>query len=87
MPEWEKECEGVSFGLATWLFFHVLINPGSAYLEALSSKKVLLMLGTLAGYGSLTVATWLLFRWSGQESGPGQSGRAIGWIQREGREG
>jgi len=70
-----------------WLFFHVLINPGSAYVEALSSKNVLLMVGTLAAYGSLTVGTWLSFRWYAQQSGPRQSGRAIDPIQREGREG
>ena len=84
---WSRAVWGVAFGLAAWLFFHVLINPGSAYLEALSSKKVLLMLGTLAGYGSLTVGTWLFFRWYARESGPRQRGRAIDWIQREGREG
>jgi len=84
---WSRAVWGVAFGLAAWLFFHVLINPGSAYLEALTSKKVLLMLGTLAGYGALTITTWLFFRWSGRESGPGQSGRTIDWIQGEGREG
>jgi hypothetical protein len=84
---WSRAVWTMAFGLAAWLFFHVLINPGSAYLEALSSKKVLLMLGTLAGYGSLTVGTWLFFRWYPRESGPGPSGRTIDWIQREGRKG
>jgi LysM repeat protein len=60
---WSRAVWGVVFGLAAWLFFHVLINPGSAYLEALTSKKVLLMLGTLAVYSLFTVGTWLFFRW------------------------
>jgi len=67
---WSRAGWGVAFGLAAWLFFHVLINPGSAYLEALTSKKVLLMLGTLAGYGFLTVGTWLFFRWYAGRRGP-----------------
>ncbi len=68
---WSRAVWGVAFGLAAWLFFHVLINPGSAYLEALTSKKVVLMLGTLAAYGFLTVATWLFFRWyAGRRAAP-----------------
>lgn len=84
---WSRAVWGLTFGLVAWLFFHVLINPGSAYVEALSSKNVLLMVGTLAAYGSLTLGTWLSFRWYAQQSGPRQSGRAIDPIQREGREG
>ena len=60
---WSRAIWGVAFGLTAWLFFHVLINPGSAYLEALTSKKVLLMLGTLAAYSSLAIGTWRFFRW------------------------
>ena len=67
---WSRTVWGVAFGLAAWLFFHVLINPGSAYLEALSSKKVLLMLATLAAYGSLTIGTWLFFRWYAPRQAP-----------------
>lgn len=59
---WSRVVWGVAFGLAAWLFFHVLINPGSAYLEALTSKKVLLMVGTLAVYSFITVGIWLFFR-------------------------
>ena len=60
---WSRAAWGVVFGLAAWLFFHVLINPGGAYLEAITGKKVLLMLGTLGVYGSFAVGTWLFFRW------------------------
>ena len=67
---WSRAVWGVAFGLAAWLFFHVLINPGSAYLEAFTSKKVLLMLGTLAAYGSLTVGTWLFFQWYARRRAP-----------------
>ena len=52
----------VSFLAAAWLFFHVLINPGGAYLTALGDKKVLLLLATLAGYSALTLGTWWFFR-------------------------
>ncbi len=84
---WSRVVWAVTFGLAAWLFFHVLINPGSAYLEALSSKKVLLMVGTLAAYGALTAGTWLCFRWYGPESEPGQAGPAMETMQRKGRAG
>jgi hypothetical protein len=60
---WSRVAWGAAFGLAAWLFFHVLINPGSAYLDALAGKKVLVMLGTLAAYGLLAVGAWLFFRW------------------------
>ena len=84
---WSRVVWALTFGLAAWLFFHVLINPGSAYLEALSSKKVLLMVGTLAVYAALTVGTWLSFRWYAQKSGPEPSGRTVETLQREGRAG
>jgi len=67
---WSRAVWGVTFGLAAWLFFHVLINPSSAYLGALTDKKVLLMLGTLAAYASLTLGTWLFFRWYGRRRPP-----------------
>jgi hypothetical protein len=84
---WSRVVWAVTFGLAAWLFFHVLINPGSAYLDALSSKKVLLMGGTLAAYAVLTVGTWLCFRWHGPESEPLPAGPATETIQSKGRAG
>jgi hypothetical protein len=72
---WSRVVWGVAFGLAAWLFFHVLINPGNAYLEALTSTKVLLMLGTLAAYDLLTVGTWLFFRWYVRRPAPANPSR------------
>ena len=59
---WNRGVWLASFLAAAWLFFHVLINPGSAYLAALSEKKVLWLLATLGGYGALTLGTWWFFR-------------------------
>jgi hypothetical protein len=84
---WSRVVWGVTFALAAWLFFHVLINPGSAYLEALSSKKVLLMVGTLALYACLTLGTWLSFRWYARAKGPEPGKPTAGTIQRKGRDG
>jgi len=60
---WSRVAWGAAFAVAAWLFFHVLINPGSAYLDALTGKKTLVMLGTLVAYGLLAFGVWLFFRW------------------------
>jgi hypothetical protein len=63
---WNRVVWAVAFGLAAFLFFHVLINPGGAYLQALGGKKVQIMLATLAVYGGLSLGIWAFFRWHAQ---------------------
>ncbi len=67
---WSRFAWGVAFGLSAWLFFRVLINPGSAYLEAFTGKKVLVMLGMLVVYSAITLGTWLFFRWHARRWAP-----------------
>ena len=59
--EWNKLAWAGLFGLATFLFWHLLLNQNDAYLDALRQTRVAVALGLVLLYGALTVATWLFF--------------------------
>jgi hypothetical protein len=60
--EWNKLVWAGSFGLATFLFWHLLLNQNDAYLDALRQTRVAVALGLVLAYGAVTVGTWLFFK-------------------------
>ena len=59
--EWNKFVWAALFGLATFLFWHLLLNQNDAYLDALRQTRVAIALGLVLIYGEVTLATWLIF--------------------------
>ena len=60
--EWNKFVWAALFGLATFLFWHLLLNQNDAYLDALRQTRVAIALGLVLIYGEVTLATWLIFK-------------------------
>jgi len=60
--EWNKFVWAGLFGLATFLFWHLLLNQNDAYLDALRQTRVAIALGLVLIYGEVTLATWLFFK-------------------------
>jgi hypothetical protein len=60
---WSRVAWAVIFGVTTFLFWQLVINQYAAYLDAFKQPTVLAILVILAVYGTLTVGTWLYFRW------------------------
>ena len=60
--EWNKVVWAGLFGLATFLFWHLLLNQNDAYLDALRHTRVAMALGLVLLYGAVTVGTWLFFK-------------------------
>jgi hypothetical protein len=60
--EWNKLVWAGLFGLATFLFWHLLLNQNDAYLDALRQTRVALALGLVLLYAAVTLGTWLFFR-------------------------
>jgi hypothetical protein len=72
--EWSKAVWAGLFGLATFLFWHLLLNQNDAYLDALRQTRVAVALGLVLLYAGVTVATWLFFK---LRSAPPTSGEAV----------
>ena len=68
--EWSKVIWAGVFGIATFLFWHLLLNQNDAYLDALRQTRVAVALGLVLMYAALTLATWLFFK---LRSGPSES--------------
>ncbi len=62
MFEWNKLVWAGLFGLATFLFWHLLLNQNDAYLDALRQTRVVLALGLVLLYAGVTLGTWLFFK-------------------------
>jgi hypothetical protein len=60
--EWSKVGWGLIFGTATFLFWHLLLNQNDAYLDALRQTRVVVALGLVFLYGTVTLGTWLFFK-------------------------
>lgn len=60
---WSRVAWALIFGVATFLFWQLVINQYAAYLDAFRQPTVFAVLLILAVYGTLTVGTWLYFRW------------------------
>ena len=76
---WSRVAWVLFFGFTTFLFWQLVINQFSAYLNAFQQPNVQAILAILAVYGTLTVATWAFFKYrkarAGDEGGePGDPG-------------
>jgi hypothetical protein len=60
--EWNRLVWIAVFGIATFLFWHLLLNQGDSYLDALRQTRVAVALGLVLLYGAITLGTWLFFR-------------------------
>jgi hypothetical protein len=60
--EWNKLVWITLFGVATFLFWHLLLNQDDAYLDALRQTRVAVALGLVLLYGLVTLGTWLFFK-------------------------
>jgi hypothetical protein len=63
---WSKVAWGVGFGVVSFIAFHTLFTPESAYLDAVRGKSLLLLLGVLALYSVLSVGLWFFYERRGQ---------------------
>jgi hypothetical protein len=59
---WSRTAWAALSGVATFLFWQLLVNPGLAYLDAFRETGVRLVLGVAVGFAAVTVATWGYFR-------------------------
>jgi hypothetical protein len=62
IAEWNRLLWFLMFGVAGFLFWHVLLNQEGAYLDVLPEKRVIAALGLLAFYSIVTLGTWAYFR-------------------------
>jgi hypothetical protein len=60
--EWSRGAWAVLAGMATFLFWQVLVNPNLAYLDAFRESGVKIVLAVALGYVALTAGTWGYFR-------------------------
>ena len=59
--DWNRAIWAVAFGIAAFLFWQLLINPDSGYLDAMRQTKVLFALAVVFGYVLITAVTWSYF--------------------------
>ena len=60
--EWKKPAWIAMFGVSTFLFWQLLINPDGSYFD-FRETGVTLVLVVAAVYALVTAATWSYFRW------------------------
>jgi len=63
VANWSRIAWAVMFGLVTFLFWQLLINPDAGYLDALRQTKVVVVLVLVIFYVVITLVTWSYFRW------------------------
>ncbi len=74
VAEWNKFFWLLLFGVSGFLFCWVLLNPGSAYVKAVQSSRVVTALCLLAFYSAVTLGTWAFFRWRTQNQSKTRAG-------------
>jgi hypothetical protein len=67
---WSKVAWVAAFGTVAFAFWHVLLNPGSKYLDSLGQKNVVMMFALLGIYGLVTVVMFLYFRAPSRHGAP-----------------
>ncbi len=60
--EWSRPAWLALFGVSTYLFFHLLINPSGEYGDAFGETGVVVVLALAAAYAAVTAITWSYFR-------------------------
>jgi hypothetical protein len=63
VADWNRGAWALAFGSATFLFWHLLVNPDEGYLDALRETKVVVVLSLVVVYVAVTLGTWSYFRW------------------------
>ena len=63
VANWSRVVWAVTFGVATFLFWQLLINPDAGYLDALRETKVVVAVTLVVFYVVVTLGTWSYFRW------------------------
>ena len=66
--EWKKPAWIAMFGVSTFLFWQLLINPDGSYFD-FRETGVTLVLVVAAVYALVTAATWSYFRWRNADTG------------------
>ncbi len=59
---WRRGAWLAIMGLSSFLFWHLIVNPGSAFLDAFRETAVRLVLLVAVGFVLVTAATWGYFR-------------------------
>ena len=73
---WNRFVWALLFGVTTFLFWQLVINQYAAYMKAFEQPTVIAILLILAVYGTLTVVTWLYFKYRRARQESGGSGDA-----------
>jgi hypothetical protein len=60
---WSRVAWAIMFGAATFLFFELVINPDSSYMDAFRNTNVVLALELVGVFVIVTLATWGYFRY------------------------
>ena len=68
VADWSRPAWALIFGVTTFLFWQLLINPNAGYLDALRETKVVVVLSLVAFYVIVTLGTWSYFRWRSQRA-------------------
>ncbi len=61
--QWSRVAWAIMFGTATFLFFELVINPDSSYLDAFRNTNVVLALGLVGVFVLISIGTWGYFRY------------------------
>jgi hypothetical protein len=67
--QWSRIAWAVLFGISTFLFWQLVINQYSSYLDSFRQANVQICLAILAIYGGLTVLVWAFFRYRRSREG------------------
>jgi hypothetical protein len=70
VANWSRVVWAVIFGVATFLFWQLLINPDAGYLDALRETKVVVAVTLVVFYVVITLGTWSYFRWRARRKEP-----------------
>lgn len=60
--QWNRPIWAVLWAVSLFAFVHILIGPTSGYVSELSPQAFLAALGVFAAFGTLSIGTWLYFR-------------------------
>lgn len=80
---WSKFAWALIFGVTAFLFWQLVINPYTAYLESFKQPTIIAILLILAVYGTVTIGTWLYFRQRRRRRGDSSGGPGRGESLRE----
>jgi hypothetical protein len=69
VADWSRVVWIVTFGVATFLFWQLLIIPDAGYLDALRETKVVVAVTLVVFYVVITLGTWSYFRWRARRKG------------------